>query len=372
MHIAIDANALCDSKRTGIGNYTELFISNLLAWNGLTRLSFFSALPLDNQLKDQWRNNKRVRFYQGCFPVRYAWQQFVQGFHVRLDRPDLYLAMDGLLPLGLLAPSVCVVHDILWSRYPETVSAHIKLAYQLRLKLSVRQAEKVIVVSQATRKELIAYTGINPDKVHVFYPGIRTSMKRLGRNETRHHLKELKVIKPYLLYVGNLQPHKNIGRMLEAHMLAKKSCPDFPDLVLAGAEKKMGGKVLKKINPFVRFTGYVSQKQLLALYSGAVALVFPSLIEGFGLPVLEAQACGTPVLCSNVYSIPEAAGKGALFFDPFDIEEMADKMKTIVNDRQLLKELVRRGYANTRRFSWEKSMTGIVGLLEQALISGKN
>ena len=372
MHIAIDVNSLCDSKRTGIGNYTELFIRKLLAWNGLTRLSFFSALAVDSQLKGQWQNDKRVRFYQGCFPVRYAWQQFAQGFHVRFDRPDLYLAMDGLLPMGLLAPAVCVVHDVLWARYPKTVSPHIRLAFQLRLKSSVRQAKKVIVDSQATRKELIAHTSINPDKIHVVYPGIRTSMKRLSREETCRRLKGLKIMKPYLLYVGNLQPHKNIDRMLEAHMLAKKSCPDFPDLVLAGAEKKMGGKSLKKINPFVLFTGYVSHEQLLALYSGAVALVFPSLIEGFGLPVLEAQACGTPVICSYVYSIPEAAGKGALFFDPFDIEDIADKMETIVNDTRLSKELVCKGYKNTRRFSWEKSMTDIGALLEQALISGKN
>jgi len=175
----------------------------------------------------------------------------------------------------------------------------------------------------------------------------------------------------YVLYVGTLQPRKNLGRLLEAVALLRKEARrgEAPSLIIAGRKGWLYDPVFQQVERLglegeVVFPGYVPQEDLPALLSGARLFVFPSLYEGFGLPVLEAMACGTPVVCSNVSSLPEVAGDAALLVDPLDVEGMAEAMNRLLQDEGLRAELVERGYRQVRRFSWERCARATLAVLE--------
>jgi glycosyltransferase involved in cell wall biosynthesis len=174
--------------------------------------------------------------------------------------------------------------------------------------------------------------------------------------------------------VGTLQPRKNLGRLLEAYAIVRKQAKrdETPCLVIAGRKGWLYNQIFQHIvrlglESKVIFPGYVPQDDLPALLSGARLFVFPSLYEGFGLPVLEAMACGTPVLCSNVSSLPEVAGEAALLVDPIDVKSMAETMNRLLQDEGLRTQLVKRGFQQVRRFSWERCARETLAVLEASI-----
>ena len=237
------------------------------------------------------------------------------------------------------------MHDLGSEYLPQAHQIKQRLYLGLMQKYQLKGAGKIIAVSNATKKDLIKL-GINPSKIEVIYEGYD---KKLFVNDTQGCR-----LRDYYLFVGTVQPRKNLERLIKAF----SKLDSLKQLVIAGRKGWLSDEIYRLpkklgIEDRVKFLGYVPDEKLPALYSGAKAFLFPSLFEGFGLPIIEAQACGCPVLTSNVSSMPEVGGKGAILVNPYDIDDIVRGMERLQVTGYRL-QLIKAGFENVRRFSWEK------------------
>ena len=265
---------------------------------------------------------------------------------------------------------ITAIHDCAYDRFPEeAITKFHRIYYKIIFPLTIRNSKRIITVSNFSKKELMEVYNVNPHKIRVIYEG-PPRLPKLKTQEVDKLFAKFQINKPYFLFVSNQQPRKNVVRLVKAFYSLKIANKTKEVLVLTGHRDK------KRVEPFIKkelkelrneiiFTGVVSREELVALYKKAVALVFPSLYEGFGLPVLEAQSLGVPVLTSNVASLPEVAGKGALFVNPYDVEDIAKGMYKIATDKKLREELIEEGYKNIKRFSWEKAARELLKVFKE-------
>lgn len=263
-----------------------------------------------------------------------------------------------VLPLKNV-PTVLTIHDLIFRYFPEHHKPLNRWYLNMTMPLYCRRADHIIAVSEATRRDIINAYHIAPEKVSVIYeaadprfqPQLRATVEAM---RTRYHLPA-----EYLLYVGTIEPRKNLTRLLrvwEPLYLAKEA----PRLVIAGKRGWLTGDFYTTLENSpardgVLITGYIQDCDLPAIYAGATAFVFPSLCEGFGLPPLEAMACGTPVVCSDTSSLPEVVGEAALTFDPTDDAGIAEALRRIVKDKELQAELRELGVQRAAGFSWGRA-----------------
>jgi glycosyltransferase involved in cell wall biosynthesis len=254
---------------------------------------------------------------------------------------------------------VCTIHDIIPIDRPEWFSRSFVSWYKYLLPALAKSAQHLIAISEFTRLRIIEVLGVAPEKVSVVLNGIGPEFTPRPASEVERVRKTLGISPaPYLLYVGSVEPRKNLARLLEAWERIHKSCPDT-QLLITGLSTR-GSRVFSDVNisripESACFTGYVSDEDLPALYSGAVAFVYPSLYEGFGLPPAEAMACGTPVITSNGTSLPEVVGDAAVLVDPENVTSIADAILRVVNNESLRSEMSRRGIKRARRFTWDNA-----------------
>lgn len=283
----------------------------------------------------------------------HLWEQLL--LPRQLEAGDLLWSPANTGPLAV-ARQVLTLHDLSVFDHPESFVPAFRHWYRLLLPLLARRAARVITDSEFSRRRIIERLGLPPEKVIVihcgidrgwFYPRSRAEITRLRE---RHGLPE-----NYFLFVGSLEPRKNVARLLQAWAKLGGLFPDL-GLVIAGrAGRAFRQPAIKKPPEGVLLTGYVSEEDLPVLYSGAQAVIMPSLYEGFGLPVLEALACGTPVLCSRIAALQEAAGPAGLYFNPADVEEIAGAMARLANDSTLRRQLIQQGRQQIQGFSWERT-----------------
>ncbi len=254
---------------------------------------------------------------------------------------------------------VCTIHDIIPIDRPEWFSRSFVAWYKYLLPALAKSAQHLIAISEFTRSRIIDAFGVAPEKVSVVLNGIGPEFTPRFQPEVDAVKKTLGVSPaPYLLYVGSVEPRKNLVRLLEAWDRIQQSCPET-QLLITGLSTK-GSGVFSEVNitripPRVFFTGYVRDEDLPALYSGALAFVYPSLYEGFGLPPAEAMACGTPVITSNGTSLPEVVGDAAVLVDPEDVSSIADAMLRVVRSESLRSEMSERGIKRAERFTWDNA-----------------
>jgi glycosyltransferase involved in cell wall biosynthesis len=254
---------------------------------------------------------------------------------------------------------VCTIHDIIPIDRPEWFSRSFVSWYKWLLPALAKSSQHLIAISEFTRSRIIDAFGVAPEKVSVVLNGIGPEFTPRPASEVERVRRTLSISPaPYLLYVGSVEPRKNLVRLLEAWERINESCPDT-QLLITGLSTR-GSRVFSDVNitkvpARVNFTGYVSDEDLPALYSGAVAFVYPSLYEGFGLPPAEAMACGTPVITSNGTSLPEVVGDAAVLVDPEDVHSIADAILQVVGDDSLRAEMSRRGIERAKRFTWDNA-----------------
>jgi glycosyltransferase involved in cell wall biosynthesis len=275
-------------------------------------------------------------------------------------RADLYHSPYYLMPYWPDLPVVVTVYDLIPLLFPGVVSPWARLLFRWMTALALRVASHVIVISQATRRDLLAFYRLSPQKVTAIHlaadPGFHPlSCTRVERVRRKYALPE-----EYVLYLGINKPHKNLVRLIDAFSCITRHHTLRFALVIAGAwdsrylEPKERVKALGLENA-IRFLGPVPEEDLPALYAGAVLFVFPSLYEGFGLPVLEAMACGVPVACSDISSLLEVCGDAVLYFDPGDVESIAEVLCSAMTNPDLRATLQERGLTRTAQFSWEQT-----------------
>jgi glycosyltransferase involved in cell wall biosynthesis len=261
-----------------------------------------------------------------------------------LTPKDLFFSPGYNSPLFCASPFVFTIHDLSHIYCPENTSPLIRLYYATVMKRACQRAMSILTVSEFTRTQIIEWSGVPSEKVFNVGCGVDAAYRPEGDPYGLPF--------PHILCVSNRKPHKNEFRVVEA--FAKAGLGADMKLVFTGNPT---GEIAQRVERYhqtqsVHFAGTVPEENLPALYRGAKALVFPSLYEGFGLPVLEAMACGTPVVTSNITAMPEVAGGAALLVDPTSVEEIADAMKQIASDHLLWRRLRKKGLARAAQFSW--------------------
>lgn len=289
-------------------------------------------------------------------------------YHARLPIPvEVVLGSVGLVhatdfvlpPTRPRTRTLLTVHDLSFARLPESASPRLRAYLGRVVPASVGRADCVLADSQATKDDLVLLYGVSPGKVTVLFSGVGGRFRRVAGQGVLTIRSQYDLQRPFILSVGTVQPRKNYTRLIQALVQLRQAGYDL-DLVIAGGRGWLEDSIYEtvrntRMQEHVHFIGFADENDLPALYSAAECLAFPSLYEGFGLPVLEAMACGTPVVTSNVSSLPEVAGDAALVVDPYDTDAIAHAIQRLLDDTGLRGELVQRGYARTGLFSWEES-----------------
>lgn len=370
MHIALDASRLTMARRTGTENYALQLIRALLrlpeSADQRFSLHFREAPPPD--LLPELPN---ARHY--VLPARRLWTHTRFALALWRQQPDVTFVPAHTLPFLLRGRAVVTVHDLGYRFFPRAHRLKERLYLELTTRYSAWRAQRVLADSAATQRDLIGQYGVCEGKIRVVYPGVegiaRASEAHIAALRAARDLPER-----YLLFLGTLQPRKNLTRLVQAfaRYLARSGDPDL-SLVLAGQvgwliepERDLYAHLPRAFRERLRLLGYVADAEVAALYSGALAFVFPSLYEGFGFPVLEAMRCGTPVLCAQSASLPEVAGEAALLVDPLDVASLADGIEQIVRDSALRAELIGRGYVRAAGFTWERAARQTLQVLCEA------
>jgi glycosyltransferase involved in cell wall biosynthesis len=340
----------------GIETFAQNIIAELLK---LSRDEIFILTAEDspNIFNFQNANVVKIKRLKGKFK-KTLWQQFQLPIWLK------NLKIDMLFSPSLHAPifwknKIVTIHDCAYDRFPEFDNFLSKIYFKLMFWSAKYFSKKIITVSEFSKKELINLHKINPDKISVIYESV-PEIPNIEKDSSRKVLQKFKINKPYFLFIGNTRPRKNILGLIKSFDLFLKNTRNDYLLVIAGKIDKRFIDLNKKIKNMglenkIILTDFVSQEEKTALYRETLALTFPSFYEGFGLPILEAQSLEIPVLTSNTSSLPEIAGNGALFVNPYNTDEIANNMDRISKDEVLRQSLIKNGLDNIKRFSWKKS-----------------
>jgi glycosyltransferase involved in cell wall biosynthesis len=297
-----------------------------------------------------------------------VWRKLVKSrmdpqFHKHLADVQVFHSSDVLNYALPKAKNVTTIYDLTALLFPEYHTELVRKTMAQKFHFAQTQADAVIAISESTKRDVVKHLGLDPALVHVAYCGVADEYKPLPVDLVAECLHPLGLVpQTYILHLGTIEPRKNLTRLLQAyHQLRRSrwhSLAPMPKLVHVGMKGWMYEEVLAQVHALdleddVVFMGRVASDLLPALYNGARVFAYPSLYEGFGLPVLEAMACGTPVVTSNTSSLPEVAGDAALMVDPYDVAQIAEAMERLLVDQDLAYALRQRGLAQAARFTWQ-------------------
>jgi len=375
MLIGIDASRSVAQERTGTENYSLNLIRHLLALESDHRYRLYFNRPpfIPPNFGGERGGASALRpcdLRVMSFPR--LWTHLRLSWEMARRPPDLLFVPAHVLPIVHPDRSVVTVHDLGYLCYPEAHRPLDRIYLDLSTRYNARAATHLIADSSATKRDLIQRYGTDPNKITVVYPGYDEATFQPVRDEEAIEAIKARygIAGDYILFVGTLQPRKNLIRLIEAFASVQggKYASQLR-LVIAGKKGWLYQEIFRRVEELdlrgtVLFPGYIAAGDLPILLSGARLFVFPSLYEGFGLPVLEALACGTPVVCSHTSSLPEVAGDAALLVDPLDVEGLAAALERVLGDEELRAELIERGFEQVRKFSWERCARETLNVLE--------
>ena len=375
MHIAINAHLLNrkESYRgAGVSNYSLNLLTALGAEPGGHRFTAFVNDPDFNVENVTFRRSGQFL----AKPVaRILWEQTALPLALKQIEADLIHGLVNVLPLTTKLPGVVTVHDLSFVRMPEKLPP-AKRFYLTRLcGVSVAKAERVIAVSRQTANDLMDCFGVDAQKIEIVYNGVAENFHPGEVVETEKFRLSAGLPERFLLYLGTLEPRKNLARLIDGYARWRESDPAAQDvaLVLAGGKGWYYDEIFQRVRDrgledVVHFPGFIPGAQLPHWYRAAAAFVYPSLFEGFGLPVAEAMACGTPVICSDAASLLEVAGDAALIFAAADTDGLVRALYTLFAKPEIGAELAQRGLARSRRFTWQRAAQETLAVYADALL----
>ncbi|MHB1356577.1 MAG: glycosyltransferase family 4 protein [Anaerolineae bacterium] len=367
MLIGIDASRAALPQRTGTENYSLYLIRALLELGTEHHFRlYFNHAPAP----DLFSTSEQVE--QRIMPFPRLWTHLRLAFETALHPPDVLFVPSHVLPL--VHPRCCVVtiHDLGYLYYAQAHTRFQRWYLDWSTRYNARAARRIIADSQATSNDLQKRYHVDRSKIVVAYPAGASGLQPITDTDVLLDCqRRYRTGAQYLLYLGSIQPRKNLPTLIRSFGMAVKegTIPSTIRLVLAGKQgwlrEDLEG-IARDLGICDRFilTGYVPDADLAGLLSGALAYILPSYYEGFGLPVLEAMACGTPVICSNVSSLPEVAGDAAVLFDPRSVEALTQAITSICSDPLLRQSLSQRGLQRVRTFSWQACARSVLHVLE--------
>ncbi|MDA8387625.1 MAG: glycosyltransferase family 1 protein [Nitrospiraceae bacterium] len=356
MNIAVDAFALTEKQASGIPNYTRKLLSPLAGLNRADKYFLYSRDPFEFE---QGPNIiRRALEKKGGLSYGNTLWLFSRGIQLmQKDKIDIFWGPRHMLPpiLPKKIKKVLTVHDLAWKYYPETLEKYNLLIMKLFAERSIRRADHILAVSGATARGLMAL-GVPEERITVTY-NAADGFKPLDKSSSAEYIcRKYGTNKNYVLTVSTVEPRKNLVTLLRAFAPLRG-----PQLVIAGARGWKNAAVHAEYEKLgfreeeVKFLGYVPDEEMNMLYSGAMVFVFPSIYEGFGMPLLEAMASGAPVISSNTSSLPEVAGDAGILLPPLDVEKWSAAISKALGDKTLRKEMISKGLSQSKKFSWEDS-----------------
>lgn len=357
MIIGIDGNEANVAQKVGV----SIYIYELLHY-------FSQKKNNELQFIIYLRNNPRAdlplptKYFQyKIVKGNFLWSQLFLPLHLYFKRDiEVFFSPAHYAPRFCPVPRVVTIHDLSYFYYPDEFLK--KDLHQLKnwTRYSIRQAKKIIAVSKNTKRDLIKFYQIPEKKIEVVYNGYdnKLKVKNTMPNDRQEKLKIQLENKHYILYVGTIQPRKNLSILIDAFNLLMKEKPEY-SLIIAGKKGWLYKEIFDHVKSLnlegkVVFTGYVNDEEKAALYAGASLFVLPSLYEGFGIPILEAMSYECPVIASSTSSLPEIGGEACLYFDPKKPAELKAKMIELIENTALCKELIKKGKKRVQLFSWGK------------------
>ncbi|MEW6608544.1 MAG: glycosyltransferase family 1 protein [bacterium] len=373
MKIGIDARSLIRKERAGLEQYLANLISHLEKIDNENQyFLFFNFIrPQYQRFLPQFTSNN---FHNVVCPIpsKIMTRLFKASLPIEscLGKLDVFHAPRHLLLPSIWAKTVLTIHDLMFIDHPEFLKLEWVKSLEKEVHKGIKRANLIISVSLFTKNRILEnWKKMSAEKIKVIYSGVNECFYPIEDKVIIDKIKHKYGIKNrYILFVGNVEPKKNLIRLFEAFSQVKNSIDGY-NLVIAGggwAFDKLFQKVKESnLQKDVIFTGYISDEDLPALYSGAEIFVFPSLYEGFGLPVIEAMACGTPVITSNSASLPELARDAGILIDPFKVEDIAGAMYQLLTDTNLKMKLKEKGLQRAKLFSWEKTASETLAVYKE-------
>ena len=288
---------------------------------------------------------------------------------LRKERLDIFHSLSFGMPVFSSIPSVMTIYDLIHLLFPQNYPKKLSLYYKVIVKRAAGKVRRILTISQTSKRDIVRLLGVCPEKVCVIYPAVDERFEPMETGKLREELEsKYGIRKKFLLYVGNMRPHKNLVSLIEAFQQVRKVVGDIV-LVICGKRQYSFPQIQSKVRHLnlkdeVLFIENVSDAVLILLYNAAQVVVLPSLYEGFGLPPLEAMACGTPVAVSNIGALRETLADAALFFDPYNVQSMSETLVDILTDESLRSKLITSGFGRAELYSWEKSALSLITLYE--------
>ena len=373
LQVALNAHLMSGQagyRRAGVHRYIHELVRHLGQLGDGLRLTVLASgttvVPANERtvVRSRWPTHR--------VPLRILWEQIVQPRVLRRTGVDVVHGPVYVGPLAASCPLVITIHDLSFIRHPNLLRPGSRMYLTLFTRLSARRATRIIAVSKHAALETASLLGVAASQIDVVYHGVGEAFRPLPSEAVEAFRRERGLPDSFVLYLGTLEPRKNLPRLVESFDQAReRTC----SLILAGGAG-WGAPGLRDtisnlgLTDRVIFLGYVADAELSLLYNAATVFAYPSLYEGFGLPVLEAQACGTAVLTSNSSSLPESAGDAAMMVNPRSVEEMARALAVLLSDSSLRQDLRTRGLAHARRFDWRRTAEQTASVYSRAVADG--
>ena len=376
MKIAININPVIGANKSGIGYYeSELLKAYMVQSSEDVIFQYFDARNHGKSKLPEWFEGYKKQY---CKFIPMSLYKLFSTFLpfpyscIFKSKADVTVFFNYFLPPFIKGKSVVVVYDTVYKDCPETMNYKTRFSLALTLKKSIKRADRIVTISQFSKNQIINHFGVESDRIVVI--PCAADKNKFGPALVNNYLpndiaEKYSIPEKYFLYLGTLEPRKNIVRLVEAYSIAKKTHSGLPKLVIAGGKGWLYNEIFAKIEELsldqdIIFTGYVNDEDVPQLMRYAQAFCFPSLYEGFGMPPLEAMACGTPVIVSNCTSLPEVVGECGIKVDPYSVEQIANALIKMT-DPVFLSEQRELGIKQAELFSWEKSALIFKKMLEE-------
>jgi len=361
MRIAVNTRLLLKGKLEGIGWYTHETLKRIVTEHPQHEFIFFFDRPYDPSFVFAENVTPVVFGPPARHPVLfYIWYEMRIPYMLRKYNADVFLSPDGLMSLSTKVSTCIVMHDLAFEHYPHHLSLAIRNYLKKFSPQFAQKAKRIVTVSEFSKKDIAEKYHVSLDKIDVSYNGAHNAYQPLEWEEKEAVKKEYADGCEYFVFAGALHPRKNVVNLLKAFVAFKKRQRSNMKLVIVGrlAWKYEAVEELKNNMPFkedVKWVGYLNVKKLCKVIGAAYALVYASLFEGFGIPILEAQQCHVPAIISNTSSMPEVGGDAALTVDPQNVEDIAHKMEQLYKDENLRKQLAEAAKEQSKKFNWERT-----------------
>lgn len=364
MRIGIDYTPVL-GNRSGVGYYTEQLVTHLVQAQPEWEFALYCNRPVERLAVPQ-----AMPAHRFSLRSRWLWMQLQLPNVIRQSQPDLCHFPNNSAPIKHVRPYIITIHDASLFLHSKHHPRSRLVALRLLLPLAARKASAIITLSEYARADLVRVLGLPPEKVHAIHLAVSDMFCPLHDAKVREHLRQkYDLPQQFILYVGTIEPRKNISRLIQAigHLHQAGLCSP---LLLVGPNGWLMNNLQKEVeqlglNKFVRYLGYVPEEDLAGLYSLATVFAFPSLYEGFGLPPLEAMACGTPVLTSHHSAMEEVCGEAAWLVDPQNVEEIAAGLQVLLTDDDRRQQLREKGWNRVKQFTWEQTAQKTAVLYQQ-------